>query len=296
VTSARRLYRLFLALGGLSVVAVVGVLATAVLNVSWSPGAVAVICQQVLGPVLTMMLALAVLVVIRGARAAVRETSAHRRAVQRTRTIEERQLGGTAVTVVEDDTPRAFCAGYLHPRVHLSTGALALLSERQLCAVLAHERHHALRRDPLRLLVARVLGEALFCLPAVRRLAARYDALAELAADEAAARETDAATLASALLVFGEDPARGVVVGVAPERVDHLMGERPRWRLPLALLALAACTLAFVAAVVMASASWPGRDLSGTVLLAQLCAAAPIVVPATLLLARRRVGRRGARR
>jgi peptidase M48-like protein len=292
VTSASRLYRLFLALGGLGLAAVVGVLATAIVNASWSPGAVVVICQQILGPVLTALLAVAVLGVVRGSRAAAREL----RARPRPPSIGEVDVAGTRVAVVRDDAPRAFCAGYLRPRVHLSDGALACLTEDQLRAVVAHEAHHARRRDPLRLLVARVLGEALFFLPAVRRLAARYEALAELAADEAAARETDAATLASALLAFGEDPARGVVVGVSPERVDHLLGERPRWRVPLAALSLAACALAFVAAVLVASASWPGHELSGTVLLAQLCATAPLSVPAALLLARRRVRRWVARR
>lgn len=288
--SARRLYRLLLALGALGAAAVASVLATIVTNATWSPGAVVFVCQLTVGPVLAALLVVMGIVVARGARAAVREVRAERRARARLRVIGP--LGGPGadrsrrrdppVLAIQDPTPRAFCAGHVRPRVHVSTGALERLSPPQLRAVVAHERHHAARRDPLRLLVARVLAEALFFLPAVRDLAGRYGALAEVAADEAAARETDAPTLASAMLAFGDDR-------VAPERVDHLLGQRARWRLTLALLVLSAGTLAFLGAVIAASAWWSGDELTATVVW-------PLAVPAALLLAMRHVRRRDARR
>lgn len=293
--SARLLYRLLLALGALGAAAVATVLATIATNVSWSPGAVVVVCQVTVGPVLGALLVLMAVVVVRGGRAGVRGVRAERGARARPRVVgplsgpgaDRSRRRDVPVLVIDDPAPRAFCAGHLRPRVHVSTGALERLSPPQLRAVIAHERHHAVRRDPLRLLVARVLAEALFFLPAVRDLAGRYGALAEVAADEAAARETDAPTLASALLAFGDD--RAEVVGVAPERVDHLLGARARWELPVALLALAAATLAFLAAVVAASAWWSGDELTATVV-------SPLAVPAALLLARRHVRRRDARR
>jgi len=59
-------------------------------------------------------------------------------------------------------------------------GAVAALDDGALSAVLAHERHHARRRDPLRLATGRVLARALFFLPELRDLVNRQQALAEL--------------------------------------------------------------------------------------------------------------------
>jgi Zn-dependent protease with chaperone function len=75
------------------------------------------------------------------------------------------------VLLIADDTPQAFCAGLLRPRVYVSTGALELLDPAALAAVMAHERHHALRRDPLRVACGRALAAGLFVAVAV--LAAR---------------------------------------------------------------------------------------------------------------------------
>src|SRR5207248_11431481 len=110
--------------------------------------------------------------------------------------------GEADVTVLAHDGVQAFCAGLLRPRVYVSAGALRELCDQELRAVLAHERMHRARRDPLRIVTARLLGNALFFAPAVRALARRYDALAELAADEhaLAAVGGDASIVASAML------------------------------------------------------------------------------------------------
>jgi hypothetical protein len=54
-----------------------------------------------------------------------------------------------AVKVIDDASLRAFCAGYLQPRVYISRGALDLLSPEELGAVLLHEDHHRSTCDPL---------------------------------------------------------------------------------------------------------------------------------------------------
>ena len=84
--------------------------------------------------------------------------------------------------VIDDDRPLAFCAGLLHPRVYVSRGALGMLGEAELSAVLAHERHHARRRDPLRLASTRVLADALFFAPPLGELIRRQQSLAEIGA------------------------------------------------------------------------------------------------------------------
>jgi Zn-dependent protease with chaperone function len=132
---------------------------------------------------------------------------------------------GRHVRLVESDTPVAFCAGVVRPRVYVSAGMLALLEEDQLAAVLAHEEQHRRARDPLKLAVARVVDRALFFLPALRRLGAAYATAAELGADEAAveACRGRCSPLASALLALGGVGGSGGLA-VEAERIDHLMG------------------------------------------------------------------------
>jgi len=148
------------------------------------------------------------------------------------------------VTVFAHDRVLAFCAGLLRPRVYVSSGALRELGDAELRAVLEHERLHRARRDPLRLVTARLLGEALFFAPAVRTLARRYDTFAELSADEhaLAAVGGDASVLASAMLAFD--------AGVAPERADHALGIAGDWTLPLGLSGMTAAGIAGLALLV----------------------------------------------
>jgi Zn-dependent protease with chaperone function len=190
-----------------------------------------------------------------------------------------REDGGVRVFVA--DRPMAFCAGLLRPRVHVSTGTIAMLSEAELAAVVAHERHHARRRDPLRLFVVRTVADALFVLPALPRLAERYAALVELGADDAAvaANGGDAAPLASALLAF-DDRASSAVAGIDPVRVDHLCGERGSWHVPVVLVSLSALV---VGAIVVAAerAGEAGERLSLTVplLTHHLCLVTANLIP-----------------
>ena len=59
----------------------------------------------------------------------------------------------------------------------------------------------------------------------------------------------DRRSLAAALLAFAERPAG--VVGIAPERIDHLLGERPSGELPFSLLMGALVTLAALTAEII---------------------------------------------
>src|SRR3954451_10897613 len=185
--------------------------------------------------VMLPLAAVGVVSVVFGLRAAAAQAFAQRRFL-RALPVVGRLPAHPDVNVVRDHRLQAFCAGYLRPRVYVSTATASTLDRAELDAVLAHEAHHRLRRDPLRIAAARGLGEALFFLPVLRRLTERYCALAELSADEAAiARSGDPAPLAAAMLHFGE-MADAAVVGISPERVDHLLGARPAWRLPVVLL------------------------------------------------------------
>jgi len=177
---------------------------------------------------------------------------------------EPRPLGDA--WVVPDERLRAFCAGLIRPRVYISSGAVALLDEHALRAVLAHERHHASRRDPLRSAAGRVLARALFFIPGLGDLVDRQEALAELSADESAvagAPERRSA-LARAMLSFSAESGADEVVGIDPARVDYLLGEPPSWRFPVALCLGALILIALLAA----AGALAGQVASGTTSLA----------------------------
>jgi Zn-dependent protease with chaperone function len=146
--------------------------------------------------------------------------------------------GDPSINVIADPRPQAFCAGYLRPAVYVSHRTVEMLTERELGAVLAHERHHRRQRDPLRLAATRIFSQALFFVPVLKPLCKRYAEIAELSADRAAVSASSGhkAYLASALLAFDHNGPPDVA-GVSPERVDSLLGEPPNWRLPGALLA-----------------------------------------------------------
>ena len=137
----------------------------------------------------------------------------------------------------------AFTVGWFRPTVYVAGELIEWLTPDELVAVLAHERAHLVRRDPLRLSVLRFLGRTLFWLPALHRLAADAADEAEIAADDAAAAGRPL-VLASAILALASwrtPPALvrasvGVSTGFSvgfyrpdllDRRVRRLAGEKP---------------------------------------------------------------------
>jgi Peptidase family M48 len=162
----------------------------------------------------------------RAAVSAGRVSAAHRRAAAALPVGEWRSLHGQRVCVVPSTHAAAFCVGLLRPRIVVTTAAVQRLDPEALRAVVTHESRHAARRDPLRLLAARAVGDAFA--PALGR---REQALSELAADAACVRTMGGAPLAAALLAFHDDAA-----GIAPERVDRLAGRAPLADVPRTLV------------------------------------------------------------
>jgi hypothetical protein len=95
-----------------------------------------------------------------------------------------------------------------------------------------------------------VLSQALFFLPVLRPLNERYGDVAELRADAAARDAVGGAVgpLAPAMLALGASPS-GRVLGIAPERVDSLLGHPSSWRLPRVALVARPVTLAALVAI-----------------------------------------------
>lgn len=237
--------------------------------------------------VLLGLAALGTAVLFLSVRGTWRQLRAHRRLV-RALPVAGPLPGHPTVCVVEVATPLAFCAGWMRPRIYVSTGTLERLSQGELRAVLAHEHHHRARRDPLRLAVGRVLCQALFFLPVLRPLHDRYGDVAELTADAAALEASGGAAgpLASAMLAVGATPAGGVV-GISPERVDSLLGRPPAWRLPWLLLIAALTTVAALVALVWRASGSASAETSLNLPIAssQPCLLVLALVPILICLA-----------
>jgi Zn-dependent protease with chaperone function len=315
-TAAARISRASLGLGFLGLAAALFVVARLLEAWRVTPAAgghrIVILGQRLSYPVANLdaivvvaLAALGVVVTVRALTGAVREARASRRFH---RIVSEADLEALAsapdALLIADEQPRAFCAGLLRPQVYVSTGAVTLLDDDALNAVLAHERHHVRRRDPLRLAVGRVLAQALFFVPGLGDLVAQQQALAELGADETAvnAAQANRSALARAMLSFADVPAKDASAGIDPARVDYLLGEPPSWQFPALLCLAAACVLALVVTV----AVLVGQEASGAATLAppflsrQPCivilAATPVVLGALAATYRRSFRLRSAPR
>lgn len=309
---ARRLYLLHLGLAGLGTLLLAGTAGVLVERQSFavpSSREISAACDDWLaagGPASLLGLAIAVLAMSAvglGLHSVWRQLAATRRYLAAQRPLGKSvEVDGVRCLLLDVEEPRAFCAGYLRPRIYLSRGAREQLDPAELRAVLAHEAHHRAHRDPLRLLAARALADALFFIPILRRSSERYAALGELAADEAAVRALGSrGPLAAALLRFSEPAGQptAAVASLAPERVDHLMGdpEVTRWRLPRPPLARSALALAALGAA--GFLIWHGfldPNLQAPLLLTAACTGLMLCGPATLAAAALLISHQALRR
>jgi Peptidase family M48 len=234
--------------------------------------------------IIVVLALLGAVVTARALLGAARELAAARRFERRLAAQRRPHPGGALV--IDDDRPHAFCAGLLRPRVYVTSGALAILDEPALGAVLTHERHHARRRDPLRLATSRILARAMFFLPAARELGLRQQALAEMSADESAinAAPGNRSALARAMLSFTDSGEGGDSVGIDPARVDHLLGGPPSWRFPvvMCLAALGLLALVVVTAVLLGREAAGSATLAPPFLSAQPCVVVLAIIPAAV--------------
>jgi Zn-dependent protease with chaperone function len=290
VRSASRFYRVNLAVGAAAALALVLALASAwrVVNLGVpSPHDLLQACRHVvfsgetvISLTVLVLVGTCLAVLVLAIRSGLRHYRAQRVALSKLPVQYEARYRGVGLTVFTHEHPEAFSAGLLKPRLFLSRGALHNVATAELAAVIEHEVHHCRRRDPLRLLIVQLISDALFFVPAMQRLSQRYRTLAELAADDAAVSKGSCpGTLAAALLAFTEGTRPGVV-GIAPERVDHLLGERAHWNLPVALLACTLVTLLVLmaTAMVLVYTVAPG-DLSFSTMSAQVCMVVMAWVP-----------------
>jgi Zn-dependent protease with chaperone function len=145
------------------------------------------------------------------------------------------ELGLTGKVVVAPSSSLfSFCFGIIRPKVCVSTALVEALTPNELRAVLAHERYHLRRRDPLRILLANMLAAASFPVPLGLALRRVYLVAREIDADQDAIRCAGRNTLARAIykvlahprtLQVGEVSAVGAINGQRA-RIDHLIDPR----------------------------------------------------------------------
>ena len=190
-----------------------------------------------------------VIVIARAAWSALRQLRAHYAFLRRLPVVARVEIDGEPLRVVPARAPHAFCAGLLRPAVYVSEGLLRDSADAELRAIVAHEAHHRRRRDPLRLLLARIVSDAFRPLGPLATLPERHRALTDLAADAAAVRVLgDVGPVASALVRF-DDMHAEAGGGVAPERVDQLVRRAPPQSVAPWLLVAAALGLAGIVAL-----------------------------------------------
>jgi beta-lactamase regulating signal transducer with metallopeptidase domain len=195
----------------------------------------------------------------RGVQRAQRRTRAHAEAAR----ITGRGLPGVAAAVVLDAAePAAYCVSGRPGTIVLTSGALALLDPPQLAAVLAHERAHLAGHHHLLIALTRGLGAVFPAVPLFARGPESVARLAEMCADDAAARRIGRGTLVAALLAMATGAAvpasaLGVMACAVTVRLQRLAdvprrGRRARYGLALAaamlLLAGLPGALAFIPA------------------------------------------------
>ncbi|MGW3353198.1 M56 family metallopeptidase [Nonomuraea rubra] len=167
--------------------------------------------------------------------------------------------------VLEHDIAAAYCLPGGRGRIVLTTSTLAALDERQLAAVLAHERAHLRGHHHLLVAVARGLARAFPGVPLFRLAAGQISRLTELAADDAAVRAADRLTVADALLALADGRVRPRSALAASghhtgDRVRRLLARTAPLRaaviVPAGVLALAVVVLpvAIAAAPALAAA------------------------------------------
>jgi Zn-dependent protease with chaperone function len=163
--------------------------------------------------------------------------------------------GGDAAFVLDATRPAVYCVPGRPPAIVLTTGALAVLDPEQLTAVLAHERAHLAGRHHLLLAATRSLAAAAPVVPLFARGTGQVARLAEMRADDMAARRSSRRTLLAALLAMSSgaatapEPAAWLAAAgsVVAARVRRLAEPAPPARRACHGLALAALVLAIAA-------------------------------------------------
>jgi Zn-dependent protease with chaperone function len=168
--------------------------------------------------------------------------------------------GAQRAVVLDAPRPAAYCVPGRPATIVLTSAALAILDADQLTAVLAHERAHLAGRHHLLTGLTRGLAAVFPAVPLFTRGPLEVARLAELSADDAAARRSGRRTLVAALLAMGTGaavPAAALAAtgGATAARVQRLLDPPGRTARGAAALTLVTLLLAAASAAIPALAA-----------------------------------------
>ena len=148
------------------------------------------------------------------------------------RAARRRRPSGERLVVLENAHPGAWSLPGPRSRLVVTTGALHRLGDRELAAVLAHERGHVRARHHWLLQCAEALGNGFPGAEIFRLFREQVGRLVELAADDSAARRHGRMATALALVelntAVGPDPGCPSPFAEIPGRIDRLLADSPR--------------------------------------------------------------------
>lgn len=127
------------------------------------------------------------------------------------------------VVILDHDAPTVYCLASGRNRIVVSAGALAVLTPGQIRAVLAHERAHLRSHHHAMLALSTGLARAFPKVPLLAQAAPQLGVLAEMAADDAAARGHRRDDLATALVrLAGAGPRPAALTASGPAATARL--------------------------------------------------------------------------
>jgi Zn-dependent protease with chaperone function len=201
-----------------------------------------------------------------------RERTAHRRVLD----MVGRPDIDRDIVILDSTEAAVYCMPGIHRRTVVTTAALHALTDKELIAVLAHERAHLTERHDLALAFSVALSQAFHGLPPFQLAARETARLVELRADDVAAARTHRLTVAAALLAVAAVPphavpavALGAAGTGAAARVRRLLPPRQSvGRLPTCAAAVAIVLLLIAPGLAL---GWPAVTSADHV----LCPLAP---------------------
>jgi Zn-dependent protease with chaperone function len=95
----------------------------------------------------------------------------------------------TEIVVVEDDAFIALSMGLLRPRIIVSTRLFDMFSNKEILAILLHERYHCRHFDPLKAFLFIIFVDGMGYVPIIKAAAHYYKTCKELLADQYAVKQ-----------------------------------------------------------------------------------------------------------
>ena len=140
------------------------------------------------------------------------------------------------VVLLHQHTPQAFCFGLFSPKIYVSTGLLAMMSDKEVEIILRHEQYHLNHKDSLAFLLAAIVESLFPFFPIISDFIRVYRTDREVQADTMAIKESgDKHSLAEVLkklLQYEPTASTAFVAGIISEdvleaRIRSLLSQKP---------------------------------------------------------------------